>query len=133
MCITLDQLSPLLSEQYNALPKGSGIYLSYYSVKNFQIAVDREVIAVDVRMKKIELVTPKNEISISDPLKFTASVNMKPVNAKVWEACVAHFENQTRIDPIQGHNKQTFDSLQINGYQHPVRGYVIINDKIKAL
>ncbi len=93
MSITLDQLSPLLIQHYEELPKTRE---SHQLIKNYQIEVDNETIAVQVRMDKLQVSMPKTELVCPDPLKFIASVEMKPLNGKVWAAVVTHFKNQTR-------------------------------------
>lgn len=120
MSVTLDQLSPLLIQQYEALPKGRE---SHQIIKNYQIEVDNETVAVEVRMDKLQVSMPKTEVVCPDPLKFTASVEMKPLNGKVWATVVTHFKNQTRPTfHYRDRTIATFDSFFVK-YDEKIESY----------
>jgi|GEM_PF-3225250 len=120
--VTLDQLSSLLIQQFEPLPSAENCFRI---TRNYHVKVDNEIITVEVRMDKLKVSMPKTEIVCPDPLKFTASVEMKPLNGKVWAAVVTHFKNQTRPDfHNRERNKATFDSFNVKYDENTVPYYM---------
>lgn len=122
MSITLDQLSPLLVQQFEEISKGweSHQITRNYQIKFYQIELENETIDVQVRMDKLKVYMPKTEVVCPDPLKFTASVVTFPLNKNVWEVIITHFKNQTRPSfHFRDRNVATFDSFELDGVQNP--------------
>lgn len=112
MSLTLETLSPLLSQQYEELP-----WDNHISTKDFQFEIDSVSITVSVEMKRIKNRVPKSEIVFTGKaLTNIANVKITPPNTKVWQAVVNHFKSQVIPNPwADGQNEAIFDSVKING------------------
>jgi hypothetical protein len=110
MSLTLEKLSPLLSQQYCELP-----WDNHISTKNFQFEIDNVSITVSVAMKRIKHRVPKAEIVFrGKALTDTATVEITPPNIQVWQAVVNHFKSQ--VEPrANDQNEAIFDFVKING------------------
>lgn len=112
MSLTLETLSPILSQQYEELPWGN-----HLSTKDFQLEIDSVSITVSVAMERIKNRVPKAEIVFTGKaLTNIATVEITPPNTQVWQAVANHFKSQVTPNPwADGQNEAIFDSVKING------------------
>lgn len=124
MSITLDQLSPLLVQQHHELCRNDG----KISMQSLIVEVDNVDIKVIIEMKKMENNVSQDKNGFRERVvRKEARVEFIPLNIKVREAVIYHFQNQVRQNvwkKIQ--NELLFDSLIIND-----EGPILFNQKSK--
>lgn len=112
MSVTLETLSPLLTQQYDDLPWGS-----HLSEKKFQLELENSAIIVSVVMERIKMPVPKTEvIFLGKAFENHVTVETNSENHRVFQVVKEHFTSQGIRNPWGSHQEEfLFDSLVIDG------------------